>query len=172
MARLHAERLIAECLEQFRCERDAGEPASPGEWRDRLGERHGEFLDALEVDAMLSEIVEPAPIRKSLRRYFGEYLLLEEVGGGAMGIVHEAVYQGQSALKALRAGDRIRWGFWPLDGEPGTAEFEVVDDPLRDFEALDGLGLWASRPRAEAVEAFDALPDAERRRGKGAGSPE
>jgi hypothetical protein len=107
MAELHAEELVARCLEEFRDRRDSTGTADPGEWRDRLGERYGDFLDALEVDAMLSEMVEPAPTREELPRHFGEYLLLDVLGGGAMGIVYEAVHQGLNrrvALKVLRPG--------------------------------------------------------------------
>ncbi|MCU0724844.1 MAG: hypothetical protein MUE73_03500, partial [Planctomycetes bacterium] len=39
-------------------------------------------------------------------------------------------------VRALRPGDKVRWGFWAATGESphGTAEFEVVDDPVVDFE--------------------------------------
>src|SRR5436190_10046180 len=97
---------VADALLDYHRRRALGEEPDVFEYRDRLGESHSDFLDVLETEAVLDQVLEPPPA-DPLPRVFGAYTLLRELGRGAVGVVYEAVHRDlgrRAALKVLKTG--------------------------------------------------------------------
>jgi predicted Ser/Thr protein kinase len=106
MSEAERELLVARTLEDFRDRARRGESPDPEEYSDPLGDAFGEFLDVLEIEAALDQVLEPPP-EPPLPREFGSYTLLRELGRGSSGIVYEAEHRElgrHEAVKILRTG--------------------------------------------------------------------
>ncbi len=100
-------RLLADCLEDYHRRRALREPTCAEDYRERLGDAYLEFIELLAARSTLDEGLAADTGSKRFPRPFGHYLLLRELGGGAMGIVYEAVHRElgrKVALKVLRTG--------------------------------------------------------------------
>ena len=97
---------IADALATVQEQRLRGDSADVFAWRERLGESHAEFIELVQIDAMIDEVIEP-PAPEELPRKFGSFTLLRELGRGAIGVVYEAVHTTlgrKAAVKVLRSG--------------------------------------------------------------------
>jgi len=97
---------VAEALAAVAEQRARGESGDVFAWRDRLGGSHAEFVDLVELDAMIDEVTDPV-LPEPFPRDFGNFTLLRELGRGAIGVVYEAVHKTlkrRAAVKVLRSG--------------------------------------------------------------------
>ncbi len=97
---------IADALADLHGRKTRGEGTDVLSYRDRLGDSHAEFLLLADTDALLDDLLEPAPA-EVLPRELGPYTLLRELGRGAIGVVYEAVHRTlrrRAAVKVLRHG--------------------------------------------------------------------
>ena len=95
---------LARSLDDYKTRRTHGETPDPEEYLDELGEAaYPEFLAMVELEQMLDAVLDPGP-EEDLPREFGPYLLIREIGRGAMGMVFEAMHlslQRRVAVKIL-----------------------------------------------------------------------
>ena len=84
MTELEREALLGTCLEDFRDRSLRGESPHVRDYVDRLDGMQTEFIELLELDSKLEDLLEP-PADEIFPRAFGEYQLLRELGRGATG---------------------------------------------------------------------------------------
>ena len=98
---------LARSLDDYKTRRTQGDLPDPEDYRAELGEAaYADFLEMVELEQMLDEVLEPGP-EESLPREFGPYTLIRELGRGAVGIVYEGVHRDlgrHEAVKVLRSG--------------------------------------------------------------------
>jgi serine/threonine protein kinase len=159
---------IATALAEVQVRRTRGESPDALAFRERLGASHAEFMEILEVESMLDDLIEP-PLPERLPRDFGAYKLIRQLGKGAIGVVYEAVHRTlhrKAAVKVLRSG---------FDSDPQARErfrreayatAQVRHDHVVEiFEAgeVDGSPFYAmslvdGRSLASLVKARQAPP--------------
>jgi hypothetical protein len=101
------ERLLAECLEEYHRRRALRESISAVDFEERLGPHFDEFIELLAAESSLDAAMSNEAPAEAFPRPFGAYTLLRELGGGAMGVVYEAMHRDlgrKVALKVLRTG--------------------------------------------------------------------
>ena len=98
---------LARSLDDYKLRRTQGDLPDPEDYRAELGEAaYADFLEMVEVERMLDDVLEPGP-EETLPREFGPYTLIRELGRGAVGIVYEGVHRElgrHEAVKVLRSG--------------------------------------------------------------------
>ncbi len=98
---------LAGLLAEFHRRRALGEGVSEEEYRARAGEQFEEFRRILAMESELDEGKRGGAGARRLPRHFGPYLLLREIGRGAVGVVYEAIQRSTArtvAVKILRTG--------------------------------------------------------------------
>ena len=95
--------LVARSLEDFQVRRARGEAPAPEDYSDPLGEAYAEFLEILETETALEDLLEPPP-EPTLPRVFGPYTLEREIGRGATGVVYEGLNRELGRRAAARRG--------------------------------------------------------------------
>src|SRR5262249_46347911 len=102
-----ADRVLADCLEEYHRRLALAENPRPEDFADRVGDRLAELRRIVETERKLDIALGDVRQSAELPRPFGDYTLIRELGRGAMGVVYEAVHRplGRTvALKILRTG--------------------------------------------------------------------
>ena len=98
---------LARSLDDYKARRTQGEEPEPTDYLAELGDAaYPEFLEMVRLEQLLDEVLDPGP-EEALPREFGPYLLIREIGRGAVGIVYEGVHRElgrHEAVKVLRTG--------------------------------------------------------------------
>jgi len=174
---------LAGLLAEFHRRRALGESVAEEEYRARAGEQFEEFRRILALESELDEGKRGGAGARRLPRHFGPYLLLREIGRGAVGVVYEAIQRTTArtvAVKILRTGldlhpvalERFRrealacarldhpsivdvYEAGVADGRPYTA-MELMQGRSLDLLARDGR----LPPLERLVEGFAGVADA------------
>ena len=103
----HAEKLLAEALEDYHRRRARGERPDEAAYREQLEDLYPLFVELIAAETIIDLALEPAGDETELPLAWGAYTLLREIARGAAGVVYEAIHRKlgrKVALKVLRTG--------------------------------------------------------------------
>jgi len=114
-------------LEDYHRRKAMGEAPEPDQYREMLGDDYDEFVRILQAASVIDRRP-PGGSGMGLPRGFGEYILLRELGRGAVGVVFDAIHRKRGTRVALKVLQTR------LDADPiALARFE------REARACAGL---------------------------------
>ena len=93
---------LSAALEDYHRRKALGEAPGTDEYRARLGDSFAEFMRILQAEAAIDRHRSDTSAGRGLPRRFGEYVLLRELGRGAIGVVFEAIHRDRGRRVALK----------------------------------------------------------------------